>query len=46
MCGISGYTAIATWARSQKALTKSLGFKDGKTPLRGNDTQSIEKNRC
>ncbi len=32
MCGHKGYTSIATWARSQPALTKALGFTHHKTP--------------
>jgi len=32
MCGHKGYTSIATWARSQSALTKALGFTHKKTP--------------
>ncbi len=32
MCGIEGYTAIATWAHSQKTLTKKLGWTHKKTP--------------
>ena len=32
LCGHKGYTPIATWARTQPALTKALGFRNGKTP--------------
>ena len=32
MCGHNGYTSIATWARSQPALAKALGFTHKKTP--------------
>ncbi len=32
MCGHKGYTSIATWARSQTALAKALGFTHQKTP--------------
>ena len=32
MCGHKGYTSIATWARSQPALAKALGFTHKKTP--------------
>ena len=32
MCGHKGYTSIATWARSQPALAKALGFTKKKTP--------------
>ena len=32
LCGHKGYTPIATWARTQPALTNALGFKDRKTP--------------
>ncbi|MYF99365.1 ISAs1 family transposase [Candidatus Poribacteria bacterium] len=32
MCGHKGWTSIATWARSQPALTKALGFTHKKTP--------------
>ncbi len=32
MCGHKGYTSIATWARSQPALAKALGFTQKKTP--------------
>ena len=32
MCGHKGYTSIATWARSQIALAKALGFTHEKTP--------------
>ena len=32
MCGHKGYTSIAKWARSQKALTKAIGFTHKKTP--------------
>ena len=29
MCGRTGYTPIATWEPSQKALAKSIGWTDG-----------------
>ena len=32
MCGHNGWTSIATWARSQPALAKALGFTHKKTP--------------
>ena len=32
LCGLKGYTPIATWARSQKELTDKLGFTYEKTP--------------
>ena len=32
MCGHKGYTSIATWARTQPALAKALGFTHEKTP--------------
>ena len=32
MCGHHGYTSIATWARSQPALAKTLGWTHKKTP--------------
>ena len=32
MCGHKGYTSIATWARSQPALAKALGFTKKLTP--------------
>ena len=32
MCGHNGWTSIATWARSQPALAKVLGFTYKKTP--------------
>ena len=32
MCGHKGWTSIATWARSQPALAKALGFTHKKTP--------------
>ncbi len=32
MCGHKGYTSIATWARSQPALARALGFTKKKTP--------------
>ena len=32
MCGHKGYTSIATWARSQPALAKMLGFTHKLTP--------------
>ena len=32
MCGHKGHTSIATWARSQPALAKALGFTHKKTP--------------
>ena len=36
MCGHKGWTSIATWARSQPALTKALGFTHKKNALCGN----------
>ncbi len=35
MSNHKGYTSIATWARSQGALAKALGFKSEKTPCAG-----------
>ena len=32
MCGHKGWTSIATWARSQPALAKALGFTHKLTP--------------
>ena len=32
MCGHNGWTSIATWARSQPALAKALGWTHKKTP--------------
>ena len=32
MCGHKGWTSIATWARSQPALAKALGWTKKKTP--------------
>ena len=32
MCGHKGWTSIATWARSQPALAKALGFTKKITP--------------
>ena len=32
LCGHKGYTPIATWIRTQPALAKALGFRNGKTP--------------
>ena len=32
MCGHNGWTSIATWARSQLALAKALGWTHKKTP--------------
>ncbi len=32
MCGHKGWTSIATWARSQPALAKELGFTHKRTP--------------
>ena len=51
MCGRTGYTPITTWARSQKALAKSIGWTDGETPcaptihnlLKRIDVDALEK---
>ncbi len=51
MCGHKGYTSIATWARSQPALAKALGWTRRKTPcaatlhnlLKKLDTTAVEK---
>lgn len=52
MCGHKGYTSIATWARSQPALAKALGFTKKLTPcastihnlLKKLDVEALEKN--
>ena len=51
MCGHKGWTSIATWARSQPALAKTLGFTKKKTPcastihnlLKKLDAEALEK---
>ncbi len=32
LCGHTGYTSIATWARNEPELAEALGFRCGKTP--------------
>ena len=42
MCGHNGYTSIATWARSQPALAKALGF----THKVSDKTNEIARHLC